>query len=76
MIKVQDKSCTELHRVALFFSNMNTHYILQCFDSMLKSNMFNAGLIHYHVTHGIPVGIRVIGNDVVTPCHQTLVDAG
>lgn len=32
--------------------------------------------MNYYVTHGIPVGVWMIGNDVVTAGHQTFVDAG
>lgn len=49
---------------------MNTHYMLhRVFILGKKQKMI------YLFTLGIPVGIGVISNDVITPRHQTLIDA-
>lgn len=49
-----------------------------CEFKHLKKSKYtcHVGLLNYQITHGIPGGVWVMRDDVVTPSHQALVDSG
>lgn len=56
-----------MHRVALLHPNFKTTFKCEHFDTIWAFDS---------LLHGWPVGIWVIGNDVITACDQSLVHAG